>query len=79
MDKQALHAYSGHIWRDNNSNGLMDSSDGPVKGLTVQRGGFRFAITDDSGKFTLYDDLDVAHLKNEITLAGLDRTPLIPD
>ncbi|MCC6282259.1 MAG: T9SS type A sorting domain-containing protein [Saprospiraceae bacterium] len=70
VDKQALHAYSGHIWRDNNSNGLMDSSDGPVKGLTVQRGGFRFAITDDSGKFTLYDDLDVDTLKTRSPWPG---------
>ncbi|MFN0212893.1 MAG: T9SS type A sorting domain-containing protein [Saprospiraceae bacterium] len=58
VEKQALHAYSGQIWRDNNSNGLRDSTDSPLKGLVVQRGGFRFDITDNSGKFTIYDDLD---------------------
>lgn len=68
--KQALHTYSGHVWRDNNSDGLRDSTDGPLKGLTVQRGGFRFDITDDSGKFMIYDDLDPDTLKTKSPWPG---------
>lgn len=58
VEKQALQTYSGQIWRDDNENGVWDTTEVPLVGAVVQRGGFRFGITDAAGRYILSDDLD---------------------
>lgn len=75
LDKLALNAYSGRIWRDDNINGQWDTTEAPVAALVTQRGDFRFGITDQTGRYTIFDDLDPDTLRAYIPWPGWTLHP----